>query len=703
MQLVRTILLGLALPAAAFAQGSASLISASQQLEIKTRYRELVEHVVKNELASQAIESAAPPVVSVKLEFDQKRLAEDAEKFANGQQDAAMKRLKALIDTTTAKPEDEKQAEAQVIVPASNGVRFGRLNIDLNREALGKVLTARSEPEGVAAKAPAESRLAVSVQLPDTGSGIKNFSFDPADYITQVAVEVLVPDGVPEGFDAPLKARIADALNLPADAGIKIGRLPKPEVKAAPKAGVGDWAQGLFAPQNSTLGLIIAGLFMGLCILIATVLLAKVFAKMAAGIKDLKPAEEKKEEGGGADKAEASPEAAEAAHADAAHGTDAGAHGKRHEHDPAASAQALTSEMKTILDQLLEIVAENDKLFAELLRDLFYQPHGLEDIRDLLSFAGYKAIRPALEKLPKQSIEQLQAFVEDSNGDPVSLLHGVEVAQRLYRACISKISGSGEGATDLERLSTAIVAADDAVITQALPEMNAQQLAFLLRTLSVSRGNALIRTIPSDKLKEASALLDKMPDDARAVVDSILARIETLESQKAKKSNLQLRFVLRLARNASIDEEAGVLEMVGPEEWDFKLDLMRTKFFYSYVKYLPMTFVRSILDGLPVRARAEILHVSDEGLRNAVLATFQEGSKLKEMLMTEIEQITKNAKRKAEVEKNRLPTLEAFMGRVRGTLFERQELFDQVIHKQCELDKLTPPARLQAKAESKAA
>lgn len=713
MKLVRTILLGLLLPGlawdpglSAYAQGASGLISASQQLEIKTRYRELVERVVKTELAAQAFDSV-PPVVTLKLEFDQKRLNEDAEKHVAGQQDAAMKRLKTLIETTTSKGEAAAQAEAQVIAPASNGVRFGRLNIDLNREALGKVLAARKEPEA-GGKAPEASHLAVSVSLPDTGAGVKSFTFDPADYITQISIEVMIPEGVPDSVDPTLKARIVDALNLAAFAGdkaqdwVKIGRLPKPETKAVVKAGAADWVQGLFSPQNQTLGLIIAGLFMGLSILLATILLAKVFAKMAAGIKDLKPVEEKKEEAGAGDKAEGAPVADAAGPAAEGHG-DASGHGKRHEHDPAASAQALTSEMKTIRDQLFEIVAENDKLFAELLRDMFYQPHGLEDIRDLLSFAGYKAIKPALEKLPKQSIEQLQAFVEDSSADPVSLLSGVEVAQRLYRTCISKISGSGEGAGDLDRLSDGIVAADDSVIAQVIGEMSGQELAFMLRTLSVSRGNALIRTIPSDKLKEATALLDKTPENTKEMVDGILKKILELEGQKAKKSNLQLRFVLRLARNASIDEEAGVLEMIGPEEWDFKLDVMRTKFFYAYVKFLPMTFVRSILDGVPVRTRAEILHVADEGLRNAVLGTFQEGSKLKEMLMTEIEQITKNAKRKAEVEKNRLPTLDAFMGRLRAILVERQELFDQVILKQCEVEKLTPPARLQAKDQKKAA
>jgi hypothetical protein len=703
MNHVRTILLGLLVPALAASTSlaqNAALISASQQLEIKTRYADLVERVVKNELAAQAFESTVPPIVSVKLEFDQKRLEDDAQKFVAGQQDAAMNRLKALMDTTSPKANEAQQAaEAQVIAPASNGVRFGRLNIDLNREALTQIL-ARKEPEGQKAASPQENRLAVSLQMPETTGG-KSFQFDPADYIVKMTIDVMIPEGVPESVDATLKTRIADALNLTAIASdkaqewIKIGRLPKPEAKAVVKAGIGDWVQGLFSPSNVTLGLMIVGIFVGLCILLATILLAKVFAKMAAGIKDLKPAEEKKEEGGG-DKAEAT-QAAEApaqdAHAAAAHGDAGGGHGKRHEHDPAASVQALTSEMATIRDQLFEIVAENDQLFAELLRDLFYQQHGLEDIRDLLSFAGYKAIRPALEKLPKQSIEQLQAFVEDSNQDPVSLLHGVEVAQRLYRACISKISGTGPEAGDLDRLSQGLVAADDAVITQMIGDMTGQQLAFMLRTLSVSRGNALIRSIPSDKLREATSLLDKMPENAKEIVDGILEKIASLEGQKAKKSNLQLRFVLRLVRNASIDEEASVLEMIGPEEWDFKLDLMRTKFFYTYVKYLPMTFVRSILDGVPVRMRAEILHVAEEPLRNAVLATFQEGSKLKEMLMTEIEQI-------------RLPTLEAFMGRLRAILVERQDLLDQVILKQCEVEKLTPPERIQkgqTQAEAKVA
>ena len=189
-------------------------------------------------------------------------------------------------------------------------------------------------------------------------------------------------------------------------------------------------------------------------------------------------------------------------------------------------------------------------------------------------------------------------------------------------------------------------------------------------------------------------LLDTMPDDAKTVVDGVLQMLEKKAGQSVKRTNHQLRFVLRLARSASIDDEAGILEMVGPEEWELKVDLMRARFFYSYVKFLPPAMVRGVLDGVPVRNRAEILHVADDTVRGQVLATYQEGSKLKEMLANEMEQISKNARRKAEVEKNRLPTLDAFMARVRGTLTERPELYDEVILKQCEVEKLTPPNRL---------
>ena len=77
--------------------------------------------------------------------------------------------------------------------------------------------------------------------------------------------------------------------------------------------------------------------------------------------------------------------------------------------------------------ELAEIIQENPQVCAEILRDLFYEEYGLEDLRDLLSFAGYGTLKEALNMLPKSCIEELKGYIEDSRENPTSLLNGVEV------------------------------------------------------------------------------------------------------------------------------------------------------------------------------------------------------------------------------------------------------------------------------------
>lgn len=683
-------------------------ITLSHQIELKAHYRGIVEAAVRGELSAAGVESAQTPLVTVKLEFDEKRLADDATKYTRGVEGRALQQLLELTKPKAESNEAKDEASAQLEVPTSNGVRFGKLNLDLSREQFGRLMAQRKAPSALAAASGADPKnpVTVSVQLAELARSPRDvFRFDPADYLASIVVEIALPAATPSELDDRIKTRVVEALALSSldknknGESVTISRLvePKPVPKVAsaatrePPPELGDWTRGLLAPGNMTLGLIAAVILLGVFVLLATFLLAKVFASVASGIRELKPKEEAQSAGAGDGAASAAVEEAHStpdAHAEAA----PSAGPRRDRHDPAASAKALTSEMKTIRDTLQEIATENEQLFAELLRDLFYQPGGLEDIRDLLSFAGYKCIKPGLDRLPKQSIEELQAFIEESRDAPASLLNGVEVAQRLYRQCISKITASGAQGAELDRLRAALVGAEDIVLRGVVKECDPAEISLLLKTLTVERGNRLVKLIPPEALKAATSLLDDELPNASELVDRIVKRLASAAESQTRASQAQLRFILRLARGASIDEEAAVLEMVGPEEWSLKREIMRARFFFAWAPHVPLPVLKSVLDSLPVRARAEFLHVAGDSLRSLILGAYPEGSKLREMVQSELDLITKNQKRRLEVEKGRVATVEAFMERLRATLAANPDLYEQVITKQAEGLGVTPPA-----------
>lgn len=682
----------------------AARIPLGQRIELTASFRRLVDDALRAEMTTRGHGSLPPPLVTIRLEFDEKRLAADAEAQRKQQDAAIMARVAEL--TKPVSSQEAGKDEAGILVARSSGIRLGRLNVDLDREQAGKLL-GRPYPDADKAKevqSPAGSGVAVSIGMPELGrSARESFRFDPTDYLSKIDVSIALAASFPKDLEPAVVDTAIAVLGIAGLAGsdaknwVKVAWLPAPPPKtpeqlaqdAGPLPGAGDWVRGLWAPNNLTLGLLMAVGMLGMFLMVATMLMGRAFKTVAQGIRELKP---KESAAGDAESADAAGAAA------ATHAVEAGVveqdDGRKNRHDPQAAARALTSEMRTIRDQLAEVVSESSQLFAELLGDLFYRPRGLDDIKDLLSFAGYRALRPSLDRLPGEAIRQLQAHVEDTADDPVSLLNGVEVAQRLIRDCVSRIGGApGATSAAAEKVREAVLGISQSLAQTLAKSCSPEEVALILQIMPMNRGNSFAKLVPPETLQAAMPNLDRpLLGDGR-LLEELIGKIERLgaESDKGAGSGAQLRFVLRIARHAKIPDEPALLAMIGPKELLLRREVMRTRFPYAWVGLLPDATLRAALDASPASARAELLFVAGDALAARLLGIYQDGSKLKELLVNELDLIGKNPKRRAAAESASLAIREDFMTRIRGYVAARPALCDGVLLQQCKAEGIEAP------------
>jgi hypothetical protein len=148
---------------------------------------------------------------------------------------------------------------------------------------------------------------------------------------------------------------------------------------------------------------------------------------------------------------------------------------------------------------------------------------------------------------------------------------------------------------------------------------------------------------------------------------------------KAEKSRKQERFVLRLVKSANIEDEATVRELIAPENLELLKAAMTTKFFYSDIKYVSPEVLKLTLDTFPMRQRAEFIAVVDSEIKSSLLAFFEDGSKIREMLNSELELIEKNPDRSKEVQKQKPTLINKFMNNLRTKAVAKPSIIDEAL------------------------
>ncbi len=649
------------------------------------------------------------------------------------------KRLSEAEAKKLAEEQAKKQATGETAAAAvggpKEGVRLGRLNVDIANSTISEIIAKAQEsqqsktptassaptinvttppqppfpPAMPAAPAPAPVTLAISVPpTPTPAAGA--FVFKPADYITKISVDVTLPPGTPKDFADGMPALVSEFLEFSTIAKganttdwvkVKVApALPAPPPPAPPEpATPKTFFQSIWKPDNSFISTVVSGLILGLFVFLAMFLASRALSKgiqtalsgLGKDIAALKPAEE----GGDAGGEEVAPEEASAAGV----GDD---DEQRGSFDQAAAGQALTRDMQNIRVQMTSLIAENTFLCAEYLSDMFYDDNGLADFRDLLSFMGYAPLKPSLEQLPRNAVQKLETYIEEHRETPPNILNGAEIAQRMYGECISKATLRDETMKAFDPVRAVLIKSEDAIIQKFLVEADATSVAVLLKTLTVERGNRLMKAIPPAVLKDAAALMDKPIESPDQVIAGIITKIEQVASTVTERAQAQRRLILRLVKTVAVADEGMVYDLVPPEDWDLKRQIMQTKLFLKDIAYVPGKVIGQAFGGLPLARRAEVMLMADESLKSAIQATVPAGTKKAEMLQTEIDQTQKNAKKMAEISARKDSIMESLLNAVRKLVGADRNVVDQIILAQAKALGLQPPEGIKAEEERKA-
>ncbi len=630
----------------------------------------------------------------------------------------------------------QKTAEtAKTTDGPKEGVRLGRLNVDIVNSTISEIIAKAQEaqqtkltevaqaptinvntpaqppfpPAMPAAPAPAPVTLAISVPsspAPTTGS----FVFKPADYITKVNVEVTLPPGSPKDFAEVLPSLVGEFLEFSTIAKgantidwvkVKVApALPAPAPPAPVEAATAKtFFQSIWKPDNAFVSTVVSGLILGLFVFLAMLLASRALSKgiqtalsgLGKDIAALKPAEEGGDGGTEDATVEDSPASADQDE------------DQRGSFDQAAAGQALTREMQNIRVQMTALISENTFLCAEYLSDMFYDDNGLADFRDLLSFMGYAPLKPSLDQLPRAAVQKLESYIEEHRETPPNILNGAEIAQRMYGECISKATLRDDGMKAFDPVRAVLIKSDDAVIQKFITEADATSVAVLLKTLTVERGNRLMKAIPPAVLKDAAGLMDKSIDSPDQVIASIITKIEQVASTVTERAQAQRRLILRLVKTVSVADEGMVYDLVPPEDWDLKRQIMQTKLFLKDMAYVPGKVIGQAFGGLPLAKRTEVMLMADAALRAAIQSTLPSGTKKAEMLQTEIDQTQKNAKKMAEINTRKDAIIESLLTAVRKIVSSDRNVVDEIILSQAKALGLQPPEGVNAQGEERKA
>lgn len=648
--------------------------------------------IIKEEVISLPEDEVQKSKIDINLTFDEKKLNLDAnawkkQTIRNRQNEIKRKfdEQKSFAQKYLNKIEDPVQKQAIT----KESYKFGNLNLSVDQESVSKVFL-EADKDSVENQFLKQYQSLSSAPLPE-------FQYNLMDYISTISGVLYIPQALSQKVKDAILSRIAKDYGLDKKSKKPITESLKIEEMKVYSPKLSTWISKIFDPKNNNLGIIVAGAFFGFLLLISTFLLSKGFSRIAAGIAELKVTPESESSEGDSSVQEATPSQTTVVAEDSPHGS------SKNTFDAAASSNALTSEMKTIRAQFAEIIAENGSLVSELLRDLFYEENGLEDFRDLLTFAGYKVLKPAMENLPPSCIEDLQIFLEDSRGENSSLLNGVEVTQRIYRDCITRITSSADELSIIQKLRHTLISAEDVILSHIVKDSDPKEIAVLLRVLTVERGNKVFKEIDPKKLKDAMDAFDTPLEELSASIESLDSKINQYnEAPEESASKSLIRFIMRLVRNANITDENSINALVAEDNWDIRREMMKTKLFYMDLAYFPVNQLKNILTSFDVAFRGEFLYLADEDLRNAIIGSLAEGSKLKEMVQTEMSLIERSEERKINAEKMMLQTKLQFLEKARALIDSDHSIVDTIIINKCKKLNLSLPSDLEKNADQAA-
>jgi hypothetical protein len=206
-----------------------------------------------------------------------------------------------------------------------------------------------------------------------------------------------------------------------------------------------------------------------------------------------------------------------------------------------------------------------------------------------------------------------------------------------------------------------------------------------------------MKGLSAAKLKAAASDLDKPLSDQDQVIAAVISKLRNISSSLVEKSQSQRKLILRLAKSVSVADEDIVYELVPPEDWDLKRQIIRQRIFLKDAIYVPAKTLNAAFGSLPLATRCAVMIVASDELKKSIMATMQSGSKKAEILQTEIEQTKKNAKKLELIQSTKDKYLEAMATATRKFVTGDLAVVDQIMLAQAKALNIEPPAELKAK------
>lgn len=242
----------------------------------KAEARAYLHDVALDVVRSALIGSTGTVAVTLDLEFDERRFAQDLEQYAaeatfrasSLAKDEETRGKRLLAELSYIKPppvrEEYPLTPAEVATepaPVVGETRFGKLNIDLDPGTMSRIVTTElkrmQEREGYLDEHRPVS-LALQVGAGQTAA-LPAFTYDTLNYVANVSVAVGLPAGSPPGIDGTIRTRLMEHGEL--------ARFFKNAASDAVKIVPAADASSLGAPVTPGLAVIFAGTIIGLLML----------------------------------------------------------------------------------------------------------------------------------------------------------------------------------------------------------------------------------------------------------------------------------------------------------------------------------------------------------------------------------------------------------------------------------------------------
>jgi hypothetical protein len=140
--------------------------------------------------------------------------------------------------------------------------------------------------------------------------------------------------------------------------------------------------------------------------------------------------------------------------------------------------------------------------------------------------------------------------------------------------------------------------------------------------------------------------------------------------------------MLRILKNATPDDEEFIQSLVANDDWDMKSLIMKTRFLFRDLPYVQPALVKQAFEAFPVAFRGELSFCSSENNRKVFMNLYAEGARARELLSAEIDQIEKNDKRRALVEKSKNNIIQQFLDSLHGVLSADPQNYEEIIVRQ---------------------